>query len=150
MNDRPRITVAAVIEMDGRFLLVEERSDDEIVYNQPAGHLEAGESLLEAVVRETREETAWHFQPTAVLGIYHWASPKNRATYLRFCFTGKCLGHDPHQTLDSGIIRAWWLTRNEVIARTPQLRSPLVLRCIDDYLTGKRYPLALYADIPTA
>jgi len=150
MNDRLHITVAAAIEKDGHFLLVEERSDDEIVFNQPAGHLEAGESLIEAVVRETQEETAWHFQPTAILGIYHWASPKNQVTYLRFCFTGECLGHDPHQTLDNGIIRAWWLTRNEVIARTPQLRSPLVLRCIDDYLAGKRFPLALYADITSA
>ena len=150
MNDRPHITVAAVIEREGRFLLVEERSGDEIVYNQPAGHLEMGENLLEAVERETLEETAWRFRPTAILGIYHWASPKNQVTYLRFCFTGEGVAHHPDQTLDSDIIRTWWLTRDEVIDRTPQLRSPLVLRCIDDYLAGKRYPLALYTDIPAA
>jgi phosphatase NudJ len=150
MNDRPRITVAAVIEQEGRFLLVEERSGEEIVYNQPAGHLEIGESLIDAVVRETQEETAWRFQPSAFLGVYHWFSPKNQATYLRFCFTGECLAHDPDQALDNGIIRTWWLTRDEVIAHTAQLRSPLVLRCIDDYLVGKRYPLALYSDFPAS
>jgi ADP-ribose pyrophosphatase YjhB (NUDIX family) len=150
MDDRPHITVAAVIEREGRYLLVEEESGEDTVYNQPAGHLETGESLLEAVVRETREETAWRFQPTALLGIYRWASPANRVTYLRFCFTGECSDHDPHHPLDSGIIRTWWLTRDEVMARTSQHRSPLVLRCIDDYLAGKRYPLALYSDVPTA
>ena len=150
MHDRPRITVAAVIEKEGRFLLVEERSGEEIVYNQPAGHLEMGESLLDAVTRETREETAWRFRPTALLGVYRWTSPKNQTTYLRFSFTGECLGHDPDQALDSDIIRTWWLSRDEVVARTAQLRSPLVMRCIDDYLAGKRYPLALYADISAA
>lgn len=150
MNDRPHITVAAVIEREGRFLLVEEQSGDRTVYNQPAGHLETGESLLEAVVRETQEETAWRFHPSALLGVYHWVSPENKVTYLRFCFTGECLDHDPHQALDTGIIRTWWLTRDEVMARTPQHRSPLVLRCIDDYRAGKRYPLELYTDIPTA
>ena len=113
MNDRPRITVAAVIEQEGRFLLVEERSGEEIVFNQPAGHLEKGESLLEAVVRETQEETAWRFRPTAILGVYHWASPKNHVSYLRFSFTGECLAHHPDQALDNGIIRALWLTRCE-------------------------------------
>lgn len=150
MKERPRITVGAVIEREGRFLLVEEQSGESTVYNQPAGHLETGENLLEAVARETREETAWQFRPTALLGIYHWASPKNQVTYLRFCFTGECLNHDPHQALDKGIIRTWWLAREEVAALTPRLRSPLVMRCIDDYLSGKRYPLTLYTDIPAA
>lgn len=150
MKDGTHITVAAVIEREGRYLLVEEQSGERIVYNQPAGHLESGETLLEAVTRETREETAWHFRPTALLGIYRWTSLENNLTYLRFCFTGECLEHDPHQPLDTGILRTWWLTREEVIASAPKHRSPLVLRCIDDYRTGKRYPLTIYTDIPAA
>lgn len=150
MNERPHITVAAVIERDGRYLLVEERSGARTVYNQPAGHLEAGESLLEAVARETWEETAWRFQPTALLGIYQWTGRDNGVTYLRFCFSGECADHDPHQTLDDGIVRALWLTHDEVLARRAQHRSPLVLRCIDDYRAGRRYPLSLYAELSAA
>ena len=150
MNDRPHITVAAVIEREGRFLLVEEHSGGRMVLNQPAGHLETGESLLEAVIRETQEETGWRFAPTDLLGIYQWASLENNVTYLRFCFTGQCLEHDSLQALDTGIIRTWWLTRNELAERVAQHRSPLVLRCIDDYDIGKRYPLELYADIPAS
>ena len=148
MDDSSHITVAAVIEQEGRFLLVEELSGGRAVYNQPAGHVEPRENLLDAVVRETREETAWHFQPTALCGIYQWTSPENQITYLRFCFTGICHDHDPRQALDTGIIRTWWLTRDDVVARSPQHRSPLVLRCIDDYRSGKRYPLELYTDFP--
>lgn len=147
MDGKPHITVAAVIEQDRRFLLVEERSGGRAVYNQPAGHLERGESLLEAVVRETWEETAWRFQPTALSGIYQWTSPKNQVTYLRFCFIGLCHGHDPRQPLDSGIIRTCWLARDEILERAERLRSPLVVRCIDDYRAGKRYPLELYTNI---
>ena len=147
MNDRPHITVAAVIEQEGRFLLVEEQSGGRTVYNQPAGHLEWGEGLLEAVIRETWEETAWRFQPTALSGIYSWTNPENQISYLRFCFIGHCHDHDPHQALDTGIIRTWWLTREDILARARQHRSPLVLRCIDDYQAGKRYPLDLYTDI---
>ena len=146
MDDRAHITVAAVIEQEGRFLLVEEFSGGRTVYNQPAGHVEPRESLLDAVVRETREESAWQFKPTALCGIYQWTSPENQITYLRFCFTGSCHDHDPHQALDTGIIRTWWLTRDEIVARSQQHRSPLVLRCIDDYRSGKRYPLELYTD----
>jgi 8-oxo-dGTP pyrophosphatase MutT (NUDIX family) len=147
MSDRLHITVAAVIEQEGRFLLVEERSGGRAVYNQPAGHLEPGESLLEAVARETWEETAWRFQPTALSGIYQWASPANQITYLRFCFVGLCRDHDPQQSLDTGIIRTWWLDRDEILARAEQHRSPMVLRCIDDYRAGKRYPLELYTNV---
>ena len=150
MIDRPHITVAAVIERDGRFLLVEEQSGGRTVYNQPAGHLESGENLVEAVIRETREETAWHFQPLALSGIYQWTNPENQIGYLRFCFTGTCHDHDPDQSLDTGIIRTWWLTRDDIMARAHQHRSPLVMRCIDDYHAGKRYPLELYTDISTA
>lgn len=150
MKERPRITVAAVIEREGRYLLVEEQSGARTVYNQPAGHLETGESLLAAVVRETWEESAWRFEPTALVGIYQWTGRDNGVTYLRFCFSGDCGGHDPHQRLDEGILRAWWLNHDEVVACRAQHRSPLVMRCIDDYRAGKRYPLSLYADLTAA
>ena len=150
MNDRPRITVAAVIEREGRYLLVEERSGNGSVYNQPAGHMESGENLLEAVARETLEETAWHFQPTALVGVYQWTGRDNGVTYLRFCFSGECGEHDPHRPLDDGILRTWWLSHDEALAREAQHRSPLVRRCIDDYRAGKRYPLSIYADLTAA
>ena len=149
MHDRPHITVAALIERDGRYLLVEESSGDRTVFNQPAGHVEPGENLLTAVIRETWEETAWRFRPTALSGIYQWTSPENQVSYLRFCFLGTCHDHDPQQSLDTGIIRTWWLSRDDLQARAAQHRSPLVLRCVDDYQAGKRYPLELYTDIPT-
>lgn len=146
----PHITVAAVIENDGRYLLVEEQSGEQLVYNQPAGHVEPGESVIDAVVRETREETAWGFRPTALLGVYRWVHPAHDTTYLRFCFTGECFDHDPAQPLDAGIARTWWLSRPEIMEVSGQLRSPLVLRCIDDYVSGRRYPLDVYADVHNA
>lgn len=150
MDNRPRITVAAVIEREQRFLLVEERNGEATVYNQPAGHLETGESLLEAIARETREETAWGFRPTALVGVYQWHSPENDVTYLRFCFTGECSDHDPRRALDSDILRTWWLSHEEVVACAARHRSPLVLRCIDDYRAGKHYPLTLYTNVSAA
>lgn len=149
MSVSPHVTVAAVVERDGRYLLVEEHSPSGVVYNQPAGHVEPDEGLIEAVIRETCEETAWRFEPTALLGVYRWVSPTSGDTYLRFCFTGDCIDHDPTQPLDTGIIRTWWLTRSEIDEIAGQLRSPLVTRCIDDYRSGRRYPLALYADVPS-
>lgn len=143
---KPHVTVAAVIERKSRFLMVEEASDGTLVFNQPAGHLDEGESLIRAAVRETQEETAWTFIPEALLGIYRWRNPENGSTYLRVCFTGQCTSHDPSQTLDSGIVRAEWLSRDELSASN-RLRSPLVLRCIDDYLAGIRYPLNLLSDL---
>lgn len=143
---KPHVTVAAVVERDQRFLMVEELADSRRVYNQPAGHLDEGESLLHAVVRETLEETAWTFTPDALVGIYRWQNPDNQATYLRLCFSGACDRHDPSRALDDGIIAAVWLSRAELAAST-RLRSPLVLRCIDDYLAGIRYPLSLLSDI---
>lgn len=143
----PHVTVAAVVEQDGRYLLVEEHGTTGVVYNQPAGHVEPGESLIEAAIRETREETAWHFQPTALVGVYRWVQPSTDVTYLRFCFTGDCTDHDPVQPLDTGIIRTWWLTRPEIDEIADQLRSPLVARCVDDYRSGRRYPLELCADV---
>lgn len=143
----PHVTVAAIAEQDGRFLLVEEIGESAgIVFNQPAGHWDEGESLLHAVARETMEETAWQFTPESIIGIYNYRNPYNHGTYLRICFAGHAHDHNPHQALDTGILRALWLSRDE-LNRCDNLRSPMVLRCIDDYLAGKRYPLTLLTDI---
>ena len=142
MTWQPHITVASVVEHEGRFLLVEETCGGRVVINQPAGHLEPGESLLDAVVRETLEETACRIRPTDLTGIYQWRSAHDK-TYLRFCFAAQCLEQDLAQPLDDGIFNVLWLHRDEVVRRRENLRSPMVLRCIDDYLAGRRYPLAL-------
>jgi len=147
MPFRPDVTVAAVIERDGRFLMVEERAARRIVFNQPAGHLERGESLVEAVVRETLEETGYVLAPDAVTGIYLWRNPVLDRTFLRVAFSGPAEGPDPARRLDRCIIRAAWLTREQLAARPNALRSPLVLRCIDDYLAGTRHPLSLLASL---
>ena len=137
----PHVTVAAIIERQGRFLMVEEVVAGETVINQPAGHLESGEDLIGAVTRETLEETAWHFIPDSIIGIFQWTSPRDGETFLRICFNGSCHQHDPGRMLDQGIIRAVWLSRDELLDQ--HLRSPLVLLAIDEYLAGKRYPLEL-------
>jgi 8-oxo-dGTP pyrophosphatase MutT (NUDIX family) len=111
--------------------------------NQPAGHLESGESLIEAVNRETLEETAWTFIPSNLVGIYRWQHPDNGDTYMRFCFTGEAKQHDAEQTLDEDIHQALWLSQQEIMARQKSFRSPLVLNCLNDYLNGQRYPLTL-------
>src|SRR3569833_1934112 len=121
----PHVTVAAVVEQDGRYLLVEEHSTAGVVYNQPAGHDEQGESLIEAAISETREETAWHFRPTALLGVYLWVQPMTDDTYLRFCFSGVSTVHDLSQALDDCIIRTWCLTLSEIDEIAGRLRSPL-------------------------
>jgi len=144
----PRTTVAAVIERDGRFLLVEEETSDGVVFNQPAGHLDEGESLTAAVVRETLEETAHPFEPEGLVGIYRWQIPPAGLTYVRFTFHGRCGEPIPGMKLDTGIRRALWLSYDELIAAPERLRSPLVLRCIDDYRAGRRYPLDLLIDLP--
>jgi len=141
MGRRPDVTVAAIAETGGRFLVVEERINRRLLFNQPAGHVERGETLFAAVVRETREETAWGFEPQALLGVYLWRNPTNRRKILRFAFTGRVSDHNPAQHLDRGIIATHWLTREELEARQPRLRSPLVLRCVQDYLAGRRSPL---------
>jgi 8-oxo-dGTP pyrophosphatase MutT (NUDIX family) len=138
---KPDITVAALAEDRGRFLLVEERISNRRVFNQPAGHVEYGETLVEAVVRETREETAWRFRAEALLGVYLWHHPGRPRSTLRFAFTGTVSDHDASQALDRGILCTHWLTRAELLQREPRLRSPLVLRCVDDYLSGRRLPL---------
>jgi len=139
----PKVTVAAVIERQGRFLVVEETTDCGIRINQPAGHLDEGEDLAAAVVRETAEETAHTFLPEALIGVYLWRVPPQGPTYLRFCFCGPCTDFDPKRTLDKEILRTLWLTRDELCAEASRLRSPLVLACIDDYLQGQRHPLEL-------
>ncbi|NVK41209.1 MAG: NUDIX hydrolase [Oceanospirillaceae bacterium] len=137
----PHATVATIVERDGRFLLVEEISDGQRVINQPAGHVEEHETILAAAVRETLEETRWHVVPEHLVGLYTYRAPSNGVTYYRFCYTARALSEDPTARLDSDIVRAIWLTREELAARHEQLRSPLVLRCIDDYLAGRRFPL---------
>ncbi len=150
---KPSVTVAAVIERDGLFLLVEEETSDGIRLNQPAGHLDPDESLQQAVVRETLEETAHDFTPTALVGMYmaRYTSARSglAVTYLRVAFTGELgLAHD--QPLDDGILRTVWMSHDELRACRQRHRSPLVLQCIDDYLQGTRAPLSLLYTHPTA
>ena len=144
---KPSVTVAAVVERDGRFLLVEEQTTFGIRLNQPAGHLDPGESLLAATARETLEETAFAFSPTQLVGIYLWRSEPppagNAVTYLRFAFSGELGDFNPDRALDDGIVRALWLTREQIATRAAEHRSPLVQRCVDDYLAGQRYPIEL-------
>lgn len=141
----PRTTVAAVIERDQQFLMVEEMIGSELKLNQPAGHLEDGESLIEAVIRETLEETAWQFFPESLVGIYRWRHQPSQNTYIRFCFAGS-LGANLDTPLDTDIHQAVWLDANTIQQRRFQFRSPLVEQCLQDYLAGKRYPLDLLTD----
>jgi len=141
MPRTPEITVAAIAETAGRFLFVEERINQRLVFNQPAGHVEPGESLLAAIVREVREETAWRFAPQALLGVYLWRRPTARRPTLRFAFTGTVTDHDAAQRLDRGIVRTHWLSQVELKQREDRLRSPLVLRCVEDFLAGQRASL---------
>jgi 8-oxo-dGTP pyrophosphatase MutT (NUDIX family) len=149
---RPEITVAAITETDGRFLVVEERINQRLVFNQPAGHVEPGETLMAAIIREVREETAWRFQPTALIGVYLWRSPQSGVTTMRFTFCGGVDDHRARQPLDHGIVGTHWLSHADLRQREQRLRSPLVLRCIEDYLGGKRHPLTSFAhlDLHTA
>ena len=140
---KPNVTVAAVIARAGKFLLVEEKTAQGARFNQPAGHLEADETLLAAAVRETLEESAYHFTPSHFVGIYRWHAVESDTTYLRFAFTGDIAGHEADRALDAGILQAVWLTPDEIRASKTRHRSPLVLRCMEDYLAGKRYPLDL-------
>ncbi|OIQ82063.1 phosphatase NudJ [mine drainage metagenome] len=140
---KPNVTVAAIIEKDGKFLLVEEETAEGLMFNQPAGHLENGESLLDGVARETWEETAHRFEPTALLGVYHWQHPKKNLTYLRFAFLGKVTGFDAAQKLDDGIVRAVWMSPEEIRSSRERHRSPQVLACVEHYLAGQRFPLSV-------
>jgi 8-oxo-dGTP pyrophosphatase MutT (NUDIX family) len=140
---KPNVTVAAIIEQDGKFLLVEEHTSQGLKLNQPAGHLEANESLLQAVVREALEESAYDFEPQYLVGIYRWHATASDTTYLRFAYSGRILAHHAGQALDDGIVRAVWMTVEEIRATVSRHRSPLILQCVEDYLAGKKYPLEL-------
>lgn len=142
---RPNVTVAAVVESEGRFLFVEERQKERLVINQPAGHLEDEETLIEAVVREVYEETQHRFEPQYFIGVYRLRMPAEGITYLRFCFSGVSAGVDTQRPLDSEIERVLWLSRDDLKVRG-NLRSSLVTQCIDDYLAGRRFPLNVCAD----
>ena len=137
---RPHVTVATVVPRDGRFLLVEENVRGQIVLNQPAGHLDPDETLQAAAVRETLEETGWDVALTCLLGVQQWSAPSGRQ-FVRFTFAADAVHHDPARPLDTGILRALWLSRDEIAAAGDRLRSPMVLASIDDWLGGRRLPL---------
>lgn len=147
MSNNPHLTVAAIIEQDGRYLLVEEQHHSKQVINQPAGHWEPGETLIEAVIRETLEETKFHFTPDYITGIYFWTNPSSNSTYLRVAFAGQVSGPDHNYKLDQGIIRTLWCKQEELQHENVNLRTPLVLQCIDDYKKGNRYELDLLSTI---
>lgn len=149
---KPSVTVAAVVERDGRFLLVEEETSDGIRLNNPAGHLDPGESPAAGCAREALEETAHRFEPTALVGIYLSRVRKAsgaQITYLRFAFCGRLGEREPGRALDHGILRTLWMTPEEVRASRARHRSPLVLRCIEDYLAGVRLPLSAITTDPS-
>ena len=143
MTWAPHVTVATIIERDNRFLMVYEESDGKLVYNQPAGHLDPDETLFEAAIRETLEETGWTIKLTGVVGVNLYTAPSNGITYFRTTFIGEAISHDANRTLDTGIIEAVWLTYEELTERKDQLRSPMTLQIIDDYLEGRRFPLGV-------
>lgn len=154
---KPSVTVAAVIEREGRFLLVEEHTAEGLRLNNPAGHLDPGEGLLEGVARETLEETTHRFTPTALVGVYlsrfqragRNGQPDQDITYLRFAYCGELGEVVPGRTLDTGIVRTLWMTPEEIRASAARHRSPLVLRCMEDHLAGQRHPLSLVFTDPS-
>lgn len=135
-------SVATIVERDGLFLMVEERDGDRVVFNQPAGHLEEGETLFAAALRETLEESAWDVELESLLGLYHYPAP-NGVTYIRHCFVARALRHHPERTLDDGIIAAHWLSAKDILAPDFPARSPIVQRVLRDYLAGVRHPLSV-------
>lgn len=149
MTWKPHATVAVIVEDDqGRFLLVEEISHGQVVFNQPAGHVEEGERIIDAALRETLEETGWEVEPQHFLGIYTYKAPANGVTYYRFCFSARALKRVTRE-LDDGIIAAHWLTPEEIRQHAEKLRSPLVMRCIEDYRNGRRFPLGVIVEPQT-
>lgn len=144
---KPHVTVAALAAQAGRYLLVEEEVAGRLVLNQPAGHLEPGESLFEAVVRETREETGRDFSPHALVGIYRWTNPESKETFLRVCFAGEVSEPVPGRGLDPEIRKTLWLHPDALREAPEHLRSPMVLRTIDDHRTGARFPLELLHEL---
>lgn len=148
MTWSPHVVVASIIERDEKFLLVEEIAGDKLVLNQPAGHWEEGETLMEAAQREALEETGWDIEPTAFLGIYHFQPPELDYCFLRIAFIARALKHHPQRKLDEGIVRTLWLSYDEIVQQRARHRSPALLRCIDDYRAGKRFPLSLITHLP--
>ncbi len=137
---KPHATVATVVHQNNRFLIVEERINGQTLFNQPAGHIEEGESIFSAALRETREETGWLVTLSHFLGIYTYKAQSNQQIYYRFCFAASSV-ENLRSPLDEGIIAAHWLTYDEITARRTAMRSPLVIRCIDDYLRNRFFPL---------
>jgi 8-oxo-dGTP pyrophosphatase MutT (NUDIX family) len=146
-DEAPHIVVASVAERGGRFLIVEERIKGASMLNQPAGHWERGETLIEGAIREALEETGWDLRPTHLLGIYHHEPPDLHYGFLRIAFVAEALREREGFALDDGIERALWLTRDELLASQARHRSPMVLRCVDDYLAGRRLPLDVIAHL---
>lgn len=149
MSWSAHVVVASIVERDGRFLMVEERIDgsDEVFINQPAGHWEEGETLIVAAQREALEETGWEVEPTQLLGIYEFKPPELEYTFLRIAFVARAVRHHPQRVLDRGIVGPAWLTREELLRNRDRHRSPSVLRCVDDYLSGQRFPLSAIAHL---
>lgn len=146
MTWAPHVTVATIIERDDRFLMVYEEADGKNVYNQPAGHLDPNETLKEAAIRETLEETGWAIELTGVVGVNLYTAPSNGITYFRTTFIANPISHDPSYQLDTGIIEAVWLTYEELLARKGQMRSPMTLQIIEEYRAGRRFPLNVVGD----
>lgn len=144
---QPDVTVATVVVRDGRLLMVEERAQGKLVFNQPAGHLEPDESLSEAALRETREETGWEVKLTAFIGAYQWKAEETDRHYLRFAFAAEPLSHDTARELDEGIVQALWMTPAELQQQQARHRSPLVWQVVQDYLAGRRSPLSMLQQI---
>ena len=143
----PHVTVAAVIEREGRFLFIEEEDEGVPVFNQPAGHWEPGETLVDACIREALEESACRFVPRHLVGIYGWKHEAADITYLRFAYCGDIEGFEEGRALDKGILRAVWMGADELRAQGSRLRSPLVTRCVEDYVAGRRYPLDMVGHV---
>lgn len=140
---KPDVTVAAIINKNDKYLLVEEQTKNGVLFNQPAGHLEPNESIIQGAIRETLEETGYSFTPQWLLGVYRWHSQTIDTTYLRFAFLGTAICHDHARKLDKGILRATWLSINEIYKLADRHRSPLVIKCIEDHLSGKKYPIEI-------
>jgi len=147
MRWTPHVTVAAIAERQGALLFVEEAIQGRLVLNQPAGHWEEDESLTEAVEREVLEETGYAFVPEALIGIYRWEVPDRDLTYLRFVFAGQVGPTPVRETLDHSVLRALWLAPEELQTESDRLRSPMVLRCVEDYLAGRRFPLEILNEL---
>ncbi|CAG0990746.1 ADP-ribose pyrophosphatase [Burkholderiales bacterium] len=144
---KPNVTVATLVECEGKLLLVEEETEDGLRFNQPAGHLEAGESLVEGAIRETLEETGYLVRPEYLVGVYRWDHRAKQRVYLRFAFAASVVQHEAFRPLDTGIVRALWLDDAELIAAAARFRSPMVARCIADYRAGRHHGLDLLHDL---